>query len=247
MLQAFGLMLALVLVVIAATLFFAWRYRATGKALHQPDWDRSLAVEIVTWGIPALIIAILGTMVWNKTHALDPYKPLPGAPPLVVQAIALDWKWLFIYPEQGIATVNEVALPVGRPVTFRLTSEVAMNSFMIPALGGQIYAMAGMETRLNLRADTPGRSEGRNMQFSGGGFAAQTFAALALPEQEFDDWVTKARSTGTALNAASFAKLSKPSVADPVRYYGTVPVDFFAKRIAAHGGMSHHSGNEAGH
>lgn len=234
-----------VLPVILLTLYFAWRYRAAGgKGEHHPNWSHSNLIEVVVWGIPAIMIAILGTIVWNKTHALDPYKPLPGRAPIVIEAIAMDWKWLFIYPELGIGTVNEIAFPAGHPVTFRLTSDVAMNAFMIPALGGQIYAMAGMETQLNLQADEPGKMQGRNMQFTGDGFAQQTFDALAMSDADFQTWVAKVRKTGTALDDTSFAALRKPSVAEPVGYYTTVPKDFFSDLVASYMSMSH---DDSGH
>ncbi len=238
--QAFGLMLVIVLPVIALTLFIAWRYRASGgTGTHQPDWDHSRAVEITVWGIPVVMIAILATWVWDKTHALDPYQVLPGAKPLQIEAIALDWKWLFIYPELNIGTVNELAFPVGQPVTFRITSEVAMNSFMIPALGGQIYAMAGMETKLNLQANETGTMQGRNMQFSGDGFAGQTFEALSMSQDDFEAWVSKVQNSDTSLDHATFAEVRKPSVDAPVRYFSTVPPDFFSKRVAHFMGMEH--------
>ncbi|MEM7074984.1 MAG: ubiquinol oxidase subunit II [Pseudomonadota bacterium] len=238
--HAFGLMLLIVVPVIVLTLLIAWRYRASGGAgVYRPDWDRSRKIEITVWGIPVVMVAILATWVWKETHALDPYKPLPGDAPLQIEAIALDWKWLFIYPDLGIGTVNEVAFPVGRPVTFRITSEVAMNSFMIPALGGQIYAMAGMETRLNLRADEIGKTQGRNMQFTGAGFPGQTFEALSLSQDDFDAWVGTARDTGTPLDDASFEKVSAPSSDAPVQYFSTVPQGFFSYRLTHFSGTSH--------
>ena len=237
--QALGLMLIVVVPVIVLTLFFAWRYRATNDhSAYHPDWDRSRVIEIVVWGIPVCMVGILATMVWDKTHKLDPYKPLPGAEPTVVQAVALDWKWLFIYPDLGIATVNELAFEAGRPVTFRITSDVAMNSFMIPALGGQIYAMAGMETQLNLQADAPGKMQGRNMQFTGDGFANQTFDALAMSEADFEAWVGRARTTGTPLDDTSFAEMRKKSISAPVSYYSSVPGQFFTDLAHSHMGMS---------
>lgn len=238
--QAFSLMLVVVVPVIVLTLFVAWRYRASGgKGVHQPDWDRSRILEITVWGIPLVMILILSTWVWDKTHALDPYKALPGGEPLRIEAIALDWKWLFIYPDLGIGTVNEVAFPVGQPVSFRITSEVAMNAFMIPALGGQIYAMAGMATQLNLRADKAGKMKGRNMQFSGDGFANQTFDALSLSQDAFDAWVDNARQSDSPLNDTAFKDISVPSTNAPVRYFSTVPENFFAARVAHYAAHGH--------
>lgn len=238
--QAFNLMLVVVVPVIVLTLFFAWRYRASdSKARYEPDWERAPVIEFAMWGVPAIMIAILGSWVWDKTHALDPYKPLPGEDPLVIEAIALDWKWLFIYPDQGIGTINEIAFPAERPVTFRITSEVAMNSFMIPDLGGQIYAMAGMETQLNLKANNAGTMQGRNMQFTGDGFAGQTFVAHSLSQDEFDGWVEKVKGSGSALDDAAFAAVSKPSTNAPVQYFGTVPPEFFRSRLIHFMGPDH--------
>lgn len=238
--QAFLLMQLVVIPVIVLTLYVVWRYRATGgKGMYTPDWDRSTRVEITVWGIPIVMIAILAGWVWTETHRLDPYKPLPGAEPIEIQAIALDWKWLFIYPELGIGTVNEIAFPVGQPVTFRITSEVAMNSFMIPALGGQIYAMAGMETRLNLQANQTGEMEGRNMQFTGDGFPGQVFSALSMSETDFDGWVDKVRTQGGALDSDSFKAVSQPSTNTPAQYFSTVPDDFFQSRLEHFMGHDH--------
>ena len=241
--QATNLMLLLVVPVIVLTLFFSWRYRASGgKGAYRPDWDRSPIVETMVWGIPILMIGILATWVWERTHALDPYRTLPGAEPLQIEAIALDWKWLFIYPDLNVGTVNELAFPAGRPISFRITSEVAMNAFMIPALGGQIYAMAGMETQLNLQANDIGTMQGRNMQFSGDGFANQTFEALSLSQEDFDAWVTKVRQSDDQLDGTTFTEISKPSVDAPVRYFSTVPQDFFSSRIAHFMGMENEQG-----
>ncbi|MGI9364619.1 MAG: COX aromatic rich motif-containing protein [Rhizobiaceae bacterium] len=162
---------------------------------------------------------------------MDPYEPLPGHEPLVIEAIALDWKWLFIYPEHNIGTINEIAFPVGHPVSFRITSEVAMNSFMIPDLGGQIYAMAGMESQLNLKADRVGSMRGRNMQFTGDGFASQTFEARSLPQAEFDAWVKKVKQSPDVLSDDTFAAMSHPSVNVPAQYFASVPPGFFRSRL----------------
>ncbi|TMV08455.1 cytochrome ubiquinol oxidase subunit II [Ruegeria sediminis] len=233
-------MLLVVVPVILMALAFAWRYRATNdRAAYSPDWDRSRVVEITVWGIPAIMVGLLATMVWDKTHALDPYKPLPGGEPLLVQAVALNWKWLFIYPDHGIATVNELAIPADRPVSFRVTSQVAMNSFIIPDLGGQIYAMAGMETQLNLQANEPGKMQGRNMQFSGTGFPQQTFDVLAMTEADFDGWIERVRASDQALDDRSFAEISQPSIAAPVTYFASAPQGFFAGLLAGSADMPH--------
>ena len=178
-----SLMLLVLVPVFVMTAWFAWKYRASNvKATYAPHWDASTKIEWVVWLFPALIIVILATLTWIYTHRLDPYKPLKSSvKPLEIQVIALDWKWLFIYPEQHVAAVNELAFPVNRPVNFRITSNTVMNSFFIPRLGGQIYAMAGMETQLHLMANKPGSYFGENIQYSGRGFPYQNFVARATP------------------------------------------------------------------
>lgn len=236
MLTAFGLMLIVVVPVILLTLFFAWRYRASNtEAKYTPDWGGSPIVEFFVWGIPAVLIIGLGTMVWKSTHRLDPYKPIPSEVAATrIQAVAYDWKWLFIYPDLGIATVDEMAFPQDRPLAFQITSEVGLNSFMIPHLGGQIYAMAGMETQLHLWADETGTFEGRNMQYSGEGFSNQTFEALALSPDDFEAWVTKVRNAPQILNADARQKLKKPTVSDPVVYYNAATPNFFETVIKSY-------------
>ena len=233
--RAFGIMMIVVIPVFIMAAWFSWRYRATNaRARYQPEW-LSNKVDAVTWILPALIVIAVGVHVWIFTHALDPYKPLdPPAKPLEVQAVAEDWKWLFIYPEQGIATVNEIAFPAGTPLTLRITSDTVMNSFFIPALGGQIYAMAGMQTQLNLLASEPGHFVGRNTQYSGSGFADQHFAAVAMTTEDFDAWVAKVKQSGTALDEAAYTELAKPSSKVPVTYYSSVEANLFDKIIATY-------------
>jgi len=171
--------------------------------------------------------------VWDFTHRLDPYKSIKSPnPPIEVQVVGQDWKWLFLYPEQNIAVVNELVFPAGRPLSLKITSDTVMNSFMVPALGGQIYAMAGMETRLNLLADKPGRFAGRNMQYSGAGFANQYFTAIAMSDQDFDAWVAKAKQSPNRLDTAAYEQLAKPSELHPVTYFGAFDPDLFARIIA---------------
>ena len=180
------LMLIIIIPVIALTIFFAWRYRQSNKeADYSPDWDHSTQLELAIWAAPLLIIIALGAITWISTHTLDPYRPLSRldaerpvpaeAKPLVVEVVALDWKWLFIYPEQGFATVNEMAAPVDRPITFKITATSVMNSFFIPALAGQIYAMPGMETKLHAVINKPGEFEGFSANYSGAGFSGMRF------------------------------------------------------------------------
>ena len=233
------LMLLIIVPVMALTIFFAWRYRAANKdATYKPDWDHSTQLELVIWSAPLLIIICLGAVTWVATHLLDPYRPLartgPGqaiaanVKPLEVDVVALDWKWLFIYPDQGVATVNELALPVNRPVRFRISSSSVMNSFYVPALAGQIYAMPGMETKLHGVFDKTGEFEGFSANYSGWGFSQMRFKVKSLPATEFDDWVvaTKAASEGD-LDRPAYLKLEKPSQKEPVRRFAATEPQLF--------------------
>lgn len=222
-LTATGLMLLVVVPVIMLTLIFAWHYRASNtRATYKPKWSHSTAIEVVVWVVPCLIIIALGTLTWTSSHDLDPYKPLAAADKtMTVDVVALDWKWLFYYPKEGIATVNEVAMPVGQPVDFRITSASVMNSFAIPQLGGQIYAMLGMETHLHLVAGQPGVYEGMSANFSGPGFSGMNFKAHAVSQADFAQWVAKVKASGKALDVAAYEKLAAPSEDTPVTYYGS--------------------------
>jgi cytochrome o ubiquinol oxidase subunit 2 len=231
---AFGLMLIVVIPVFVMAFIFVWWYRpASRHDIYDPDWGYSVWMDAVVWLVPALIVVVIGTLVWDFTHRLDPYKSIKSPhPPLEVQVVAQDWKWLFLYPEQNIAVVNELVFPAGRPLSLKITSDTVMNSFMVPALGGQIYAMAGMETRLNLLADKPGRFAGRNMQYSGSGFANQYFTAVAMSDQDFDAWVAKAKQPPNRLDTAAYEQLAKPSELHPVTYFSAFDPDLFARIIA---------------
>lgn len=235
--RAFVIMMIVVIPVFVMTFWFAWRYRASHpKGRYDPTWV-SNTIDAVVWVVPALIVISVGIHVWIYTHALDPYKPLDAtAPPIEVEVVAQDWKWLFIYPDQGIAAVNELAFPVQVPLSLKITSDTVMNSFFLPALGGQIYAMAGMQTRLNLMAAAPGSFRGRNTQYSGDGFADQHFEAMAMTLEDFESWVAKVRTEGTALDAESYAEFAKPSIAQPVTYYRSVEADLFEGIIRKYGG-----------
>ena len=223
-------LMSMVLVpVFGMTVWFIWKYRASNsQAPYAPDWDRSTMLEWLVWLIPGLIIAILTSVTWIYSHRLDPYKPLKSnIPPLEIQVVALDWKWLFIYPEQNIAAVNELSVPVNRPINFKITSNTVMNSFFIPRLGGQIFAMAGMQTQLHLIADEPGRYFGENTQFSGRGFPYQNFVAVATTAQNFNDWIEKARQSPQKLDLMRFNELAEASVRHPVTYFASVTPDLF--------------------
>jgi cytochrome o ubiquinol oxidase subunit II len=232
--DAFGLMLIVVIPVFVMAFVFVWFYRPASKHdVYRPDWGYSAWMDALVWLVPAAIVIAIGTLVWEYTHRLDPYRSIDSDQrPLEVQVVAQDWKWLFLYPEQGIAAVNELAFPSERPLSLKITSDTVMNSFLIPALGGQIYAMAGMQTRLQLLADEPGRFAGRNMQFSGDGFANQYFEAIAMPDRDFEAWVAKAKESEGRLDAAAYEQLAEPSELHPVTYYAAFEPDLFARIIA---------------
>lgn len=212
----FTTLLGLVVIVPVFILTFtiAWRYReGNTKARYTPDWDRNLLFESLWWGIPTIIIAVLSVVIWQSSHELDPYKQLASAnKPLTIQVVALQWKWLFIYPEQHIATVNYVQFPKNTPVTFQLTSDAPMNSFWIPQLGGQMYAMSGMSTKLNLMANAAGSFRGSSANISGRGFAGMNFIAKSSTDTEFKLWVNQVKQSQNQLTMASYNRLSKPSV-----------------------------------
>ena len=223
-LLATGLMLIVVIPVIVMTIAFAWRYRASNEnATYAPDWHHSNRIEAIVWAIPCLIVLALGDVTWASSHKLDPWARIPYAgKPLEVEVVSLDWKWLFIYPQYHVASVNELAMPVGRPVHFRLTSATVMNSFFIPRLGSQIYTMTGMETQLNLRADRPGVYRGISANYSGKGFADMKFKALALGPSGFNAWIARAGAAKARLDLASYRTLSAHGVAPAATYYGAV-------------------------
>jgi len=227
------LMLLIIVPVIALTIWFAWRYRKNNTAArYEPDWDHSTQLELVIWGAPLLIIIALGLLTWISTHTLDPYRPLSrldanrpipaDAKTLTVEVVALDWKWLFIYPEQGIATVNELAAPVDMPIRFKITSSTIMNSFFIPALAGQIYAMPGMQTSLNAVINRPGEYDGFSANYSGAGFSDMKFKFHGMTAENFDNWVKTTKAASGKLGRADYLQLEKPSEKEPVRYYGAV-------------------------
>ena len=232
------LMLIIIVPVLFLTLFFAWRYRqSNGSAKYDPEWHHSTALEVVIWTAPLLIIIALGAITWVNTHKLDPYRALdridsarpvePGTKPLTVEVVALDWKWLFFYPEYGVATVNEMAAPVDRPIDFRITASSVMNSFYIPALAGMIYAMPGMQTRLHAVINKAGEYEGFSSNYSGEGFSHMRFQFHGLDDSGFDTWISQIKQNGTALNRDPYLKLEKPSVREPVRYFGAVENGLF--------------------
>jgi cytochrome o ubiquinol oxidase subunit 2 len=224
--NSLGIMLAIVIPTILATLAVAFWFRASnGRARYLPDFEYSGRLEMLVWSIPAMTVLLVGGVAWVGSHDLDPRKPLASmVKPVSVQVVSLDWKWLFIYPEQGIASVNRLAIPAGTPVSFELTSSGVMNSFFVPQLGGQIYTMTGMVTRLHLQADHPGTYPGLSAQYSGDGFSDMRFAVDAVPAEKFAQWVDAARSTGPVLDAQAYADLAKPSKAvAPFTYHAVAP------------------------
>jgi cytochrome o ubiquinol oxidase subunit 2 len=233
------LMLIVVVPVIALILVFAWRYRASNeKAEYRPDWSHSNTIETVVWLIPCLIIATLGVITWRSSHSLDPYRPLSSkVKPIRIDAVALDWKWLFIYPDEKVATVNEVAFPANVPVEFHITSATVMNAFFIPQLGSQIYAMAGMQTQVHLLASEPGTYQGLSSNYSGEGFSGMTFKAIALPSpQGFSSWLAKVKASQQVLGETAYEQLMRPSENNPVAYYSQVQPHLFADIVAGRAG-----------
>lgn len=226
------IMSLIVVPVIIATIYFANKYRSTNNNEYLPDWHHSNKIEFFVWVIPCLVIIVLGYVTWVKTHELDPYKPLESSvQPLQVDVVAMNWKWLFIYPEQNIATVNELVVPVDRPINFRITSGHIMNSFFIPALGGQVYAMPGMQTKLHLIANKTGEFAGISANYSGAGFANMRFVTRSVSDQDFDKWVGDVRNADKILNRAGYIELDQPSEANPVTYYGSTEPGLFSAII----------------
>lgn len=244
--------LIVVLPVIFGVPLLAWRYRHTNKAArYAPHWDFSEPLEWAMWLVPLAIVGVLGTLLWINTHELDPYKALASSKkPLQVQVVGLDWKWLFIYPQYHVATVGQMAFPQDRPVQMVLTTDTVMQSFTIPSLAGQIYAMPGMITKLNLAADRVGKFDGNNTQYSGEGFHDQHFAAISMKPADFDAWMAKVQQNGTALNPAAYARLARSSTPMEVRasfgnqqmppkatYFNDVPSGLFRQIV-----QRYHSG-----
>lgn len=234
-----GLMLLVVIPVILLTLYFAWRYRESNtKATYAPDWSHSTAIEVVVWTIPCLIIVVLAVLIWKSTHALDPYKPIASdKAPLRVEVVALNWKWLFIYPDHNVATVNELVMPVDTPVAFKLTSESMMNAFFVPQLGSMVYTMAGMQTRLHLIGHTPGTYAGMSSAYSGSGFSDMKFDARVVTDADFQQWLLQARGTGEHLGTARLGQLEVPTHGAPMQRFSSVDAGLFASVVARHHGM----------
>jgi cytochrome o ubiquinol oxidase subunit II len=246
LINATEIMLVVVVPVILATLGFAWWYRSSNaRAIRREELAYEGRVDFVVWSIPALVVILLGGVNWISSHELDPRAPIAtNVKVLEVDVVVLDWKWLFIYPEDGIAAVNQLVIPAGTPVRFHLTSATVMNSFLIPQLGSQIYAMPGMTTELNLLADKPGEFPGISANFSGNGFADMRFIAKAVPAADFASWVAQVRGSGSPLDFPAYVALAKPSQAVPPTTYRSVDPELFGRIVdqTALGPQKHASG-----
>jgi cytochrome o ubiquinol oxidase subunit II len=223
------LMLIVVIPVFILTVFISFKYReGNDKAEYAPEWDKSHLIETIWWGFPLLIVVVLSIYAWKSSHELDPYRPIVSDKKAIkIQVVALQWKWLFIYPEENIASVNFFQIPVDTPIEFEITSDAPMNSFWLPALGGQIYAMPGMKSKLYLIANHAGSYDGSSANLSGKGFAGMTFVAKAGTEEEFDSWVSSVRSSGTSLGLNEYNDLAQPSSYNPVSLYVLNKSDLF--------------------
>ncbi len=223
------LMMIVILPVFAMTLFILWKYRANNpKHQYKPDWNHSAIAEIIWWGIPCIIVIILGALNWIACYDLDPYKPIEnGKKAITIQVVALDWKWLFIYPDEKIATVNFLQVPVGVPINFIITADAPMNSFWIPELGGQIFAMPGMRTELHLIADHKGEFRGVSANLSGKGFSGMTFFLKATSDQDYEEWLIEVKSAPKGLDLDSYKELALPSQNNPVAYYRLEDIKLF--------------------
>lgn len=250
--QVTWISLIVVLPVLIGVPLLAWRYRyGNTKARYTPHWEFSHALEWAMWAVPAAIVVVLGVLLWEGTHKLDPYKAIASdKAPLEVEVVGLDWKWLFIYPKYHIATVGEMAFPQDRPVAMKLTTDTVMQSFMVSSLAGQIYAMPGMVTQLHMVADHPGHFDGDNTQYSGEGFHDQHFTAVAMSKDDFDAWLKKVQTYGVALNPMAYDKLATSSTPAQVRavfgntampknvtFFNDVPSGLFKKIV-----MRYHNG-----
>lgn len=227
----FAALLSLIIVVpvFMLTFFIVWRYRESNtRAKYKPHWQRNKTLETIWWGIPIILILILSVVTWQSSHKFDPFRPLDSAKkPLTIQVVALQWKWLFIYPEQNIAVVNFAQFPVDTPINFEITADAPMNSFWIPQLGGQIYAMSGMSTKLHLNATSTGSYQGVSANLSGTGFAGMHFIAQASTNADFDTWVADVQKTPGYLNLMAYDQLAQPSQNMSATYYGSVDSNLY--------------------
>lgn len=225
------ILLFIIAPVLLLTPLFAWYYRLSNtRSVYRPQWGFSWPLEGLIWIPPTLIVVGLAVLLWRDTHRLDPYKPLPGQP-IEIQAVALDWKWLFIYPDEGVATVNRLVIPAGRPVHLSLTSATVMQSFLMPRLAGQIYAMAGMRTQLNFAAYKPGSYLGENVQFNGMGFQNQKFDVAALDADGFKRWLAETKVQQNRLDPTEYEALSHRSILPQPLAFGAVDPGLFDRVV----------------
>lgn len=253
------LMLIVVIPVFVMAFSFAWKYRASNTASrYTPNWDHDTKLETLWWGVPLAIIAVLSAIIYVSSHNLDPYKPLSSdKKPLTVQVVALQWKWLFIYPEQKIASLNYVQFPESTPVNFVITGDAPMNSFWIPQLGGQVYAMTGMTTKLHLISNETGSYQGSSANLSGEGFADMRFIAESTSQADFDDWVQSVQNSSLVLDMETYDQLSQPSKKDPRAFYvlnkhnlyDTIVMKYMVPMTHEHAehGQKYHSQSSTGH
>jgi cytochrome o ubiquinol oxidase subunit 2 len=237
LIDSLAVMLVIVVPVILATIGFAWWFRATNqRAKYLPDWNFSGHLELIVWAVPTLVITFLGGIAWFGSHTLDPYRALPGPKPIEVQVVSLDWKWLFIYPGEHLATVNQLVVPAGIPLHFQLTSSGVMNSFFVPQLGSQIYTMAGMTSQVNLQADRPGTYHGLSAQFSGEGFADMAFEVRAVSASDYAQWIADTQAAGEALDRDAYKALAQPSKHVAPTTYKSVDPGLFDSIVSGSGG-----------
>jgi len=226
------LMLIVVIPVLVLTAIIAMKYKESNKAKYNPDWDHSHIAEAIWWGVPCLIIIVLAVLTWKSSHELDPFKPIDSdKKPVTIQVVALQWKWLFIYPEENIATVNYIQIPEKTPINFTITADAPMNSFWVPELGGQVYAMPGMKTKLHLLADETGSFRGSSANLSGTGFSGMQFIVKACSDQQFTEWVGSARNSPNILTLNEYKKLSLPSENTPPTLYRLEANDLYEKIV----------------
>ena len=234
LLNSLFIMLGIVIPTMAITLVFAWWFRAGNKrATYMPDWSYSGRLELLVWSVPALVVIFLGGLTWIGSHQLAPERPLDSkVKPIVIQVISLDWKWLFIYPEQGVASINRLVIPAGTPIEFHVTSGTVMNSFFVPQLGSQIYAMSGMDSKLHLQADRPGHYRGISAHYSGEGFADMVFAADAVTPQQFGGWVAATRGAGRLLDGPTFVRFARHESTEKPITFGAVTPNLYGRIVA---------------
>jgi cytochrome o ubiquinol oxidase subunit 2 len=240
--NALSVMLPVVIPVILLTIYFAWWFRADNtRARYRPEWEYSGRIEMIVWSIPALVIIFLGGIAWIGSHELDPPKPIESAvAPLEIDVVSLDWKWLFVYRHDNIASVNRLVVPIGTPLRFRLTSASVMNSFFVPQLGSQIYTMAGMATRLNLQADRVGTYQGLSAQFSGDGFSDMRFQLIAVSADQFAAWLESVKTNGRTLDTATYRALAQPSKAVAPTTFAAVEPRLFETVLTGWSGAASH-------